>query len=104
MKTIVTLYDSILKINYKSNIMQTNEQSRWDNCVKMMNINCKQSITLCHNSNHNILPCNPDKGSIKSQTGPMRIFHTLNERYIKWNIEDRCALCFETWLVVNLVV
>ena len=30
------------------------------------------------------MPCNPDGVSIKSYTGPMRVFHTFIEGYINW--------------------
>ena len=63
-------------------------KARQNNCVKIANVTCNWSISLCDNCNKSVLPCGPDEVSAKSQTGPMRVFHTFNEGYIKW--EHKC--------------
>ena len=56
----------------------------WDNCVTLLNINYNLIITLYDNCNQSILPCDPDEVSIKTKTGPMRVFQAFTEGYINW--------------------
>ena len=66
-----------------------------DICVKIMNINCNWSITLCDNYNQSIMPCVPDEVSIKSWTGPMRMFHTFTKEYINCKHTEFGIVMFE---------
>ena len=74
---------SIQLKNFPADIMNTLcicEQG--GKCVKIVNINYNWSITLCDNCNQSIFLCSPDEVSIKSQTGPMQVFHAFTEGYI----------------------
>ena len=55
--------------------------SKWDSCVKMTNVKCTWSMTLHDNCNQSIMPCGPDEVSIKSETGPVRVFHAFTKAY-----------------------
>ena len=37
--------------------------SEHDNCVKIINLNCNWSFTLCDNCNQSSMPCGPDEVS-----------------------------------------
>ena len=41
--------------------------SNSDNCVKIVNINCNWSITLCDNCNQSIMSCGSDEVPLKDQ-------------------------------------
>ena len=66
-------------------------QSWWDNHVKVPNINCNYSITLCDNCKQSIIACVPGEMSVKSCTGPMRQFCAITEVYI--NQEHTGLVC-----------
>ena len=78
-------------------------QSRQDHGVKIAIINCNWSITLCDNYNQSVIPCGPDVVSIKSWTGPMRVFCSFAKGYINQNTHHWGMSCLETWLVGKLV-
>ena len=79
-------------------------QTKWDNHVKIMNVNCNWSIALCDNCNQSVMPYGQDEVSIRNETGPMRVFHTLLEGYLHWEYTGLVCIVFGNLVSAEQVV